>query len=190
MYEVFLKEKKLIYIYTDGACSNNQSEKNFGGWGSILMFNNFEKELSGYEVDTTNNRMEMTAVIEGLKTLKRHDIPIKIFSDSAYIVNCINQKWYINWEKNGWKNSKKEVVLNKDLWEEILLYYRKCKSIDFVKVKGHVNPENRAELKKSFQKYRKDIDEKMSLEDYKKHIEYNNRVDKLAVEASMKAKLL
>ncbi len=178
----------MIYIYTDGACSNNQSNKNFGGWGSILIYKDYIKELSGFEIDTTNNRMEMMAVIEGLRALKRYDLPLKIFSDSAYIVNCIHQKWYLNWEKNGWKNSKKEAVLNKDLWEELLFLYRKCKDIQFVKIKGHVNPDNKKELEASYKRQAKDINKEMTFSEYKRHIEYNNKVDSLAVKGAEKAR--
>ncbi len=178
----------MIYIYTDGACSNNQSDENFGAWDCILIYGDYEKELSDYEINTSNNRMEMKAVVEALKLLKRYDIPVKIFSDSAYIVNCINQKWYVNWEKNGWKNSKKEAVLNKDLWEEMLFYYKKIENIDFIKIKGHINPNNKEELNASYKKQEKDFNQKITLKEYKKHIEYNNKVDKLAVLSAQRGK--
>ncbi len=177
----------MIYIYTDGSCSNNQAEENVGGWAALLTYGGYIKEISGFEVNTTNNRMEMMAVIEALKAMKKTNIPIKLFSDSAYIVNCINQKWYINWQKNGWKNAKKESVLNKDLWEGMLLEYHKFDKIEFVKIKGHVNPDNEDALKTNYKKYGKDSGIE-NIKEYKKHIEYNNRVDKLAVEAGEKAK--
>ncbi len=177
----------MIYIYTDGACSNNQADENFGGWAALLTYGDYSKEISGSEVNTTNNRMEMMAVIEALKAIKKTDIPIKLFSDSAYIVNCINQKWYLNWQKNGWKNSKKEAVLNQDLWQDMLFEYKKFVKIDFIKVKGHVNPENKDALKANYQKYGK-VMGVMSIKEYRKHIEYNNRVDELAVAAAEKVK--
>lgn len=118
-------ESKLIEIYTDGACSGNQFRTNTGGWGAILVSGNKRKEIFGGEKDTTNNRMELTACIMGLRELKREDVVVRLYSDSAYIVNCINNKWYIKWEKNGWKTAKKEPVENKDLWEELLVFVKK-----------------------------------------------------------------
>ena len=104
-----------VTIYTDGACSGNPGP---GGWGSILMYKNNKKEISGGEKNTTNNIMELTAVIEGLKLLK-FPCKVKLYSDSAYVVNAFNQKWIYGWLKNGWKNSSKEPVKNKELWEEL-----------------------------------------------------------------------
>lgn len=130
------KMKDIIMIYTDGACSGNQSKKNFGGWGAVLKFGGKTKEISGGEADTTNNRMELTACIEGLKALKRDDIDVEIFSDSSYIVNCINKEWYRTWRKNGWKTSKKQSVENIDLWKELLKLID-GKRVKFIKVKGH-----------------------------------------------------
>ncbi len=129
-------ESKLIEIYTDGACSGNQFRTNTGGWGAILVSGNKRKEIFGGEKDTTNNRMELTACIMGLRELKREDVVVRLYSDSAYIVNCINNKWYIKWEKNGWKTAKKEPVENKDLWEELLVFVKKI-NVEFIKVKGH-----------------------------------------------------
>lgn len=176
--------KALITIYTDGACSNNQSNQNFGGWAAILVYNDYRKDISGYEMDTTNNRMEMRAVIEALKLLKRYDLPICLFSDSAYIVNCINEKWYVKWKRNGWKNSKKEDVLNRDLWEELLHFYEKFRQIRFIKVKGHLNLNNQSELKKSFEQYKKYFGQEVGMEEYKQHISFNHLVDELAVKSA------
>ena len=127
---------RTIVIYTDGACSGNQFKNNSGGWGAVLISGEKRKEIFGGEKNTTNNRMELTACIKGLMEIKRSDAPIKIYSDSAYIVNCINNKWYVKWEKNGWKTSKKEPVENKDLWQELLELIKKF-DIEFIKVKGH-----------------------------------------------------
>ncbi|MCK5004753.1 MAG: ribonuclease HI, partial [Candidatus Aminicenantes bacterium] len=104
---------RLVEIYTDGACSGNQFKDNLGGWGAVLFYGDKKKEIFGGERNTTNNRMEMKACIMGLREMKSTDIQIKLYSDSAYIVNCINKKWYMKWEKNGWKTSKKEPVENK-----------------------------------------------------------------------------
>lgn len=129
-------DKKEIEIFTDGACSGNQFEKNSGGWGAILISGDKRKEIYGGEKDTTNNRMELTACIMGLRELKREDIRVRLYSDSAYIVNCINNRWYVKWERNGWKTSKKEPVENRDLWEQLLMYVKRM-DIEFIKVKGH-----------------------------------------------------
>ena len=123
-----------IILYTDGACSGNPGP---GGWGAVLIFNGIEKELSGANPSTTNNIMEITAVIEGLKALKR-PCNVNIYSDSAYVVNCFEKDWINNWIKNNWVNSKKEPVKNKELWLE-LLDLTKIHNVTFNKVKGHSN---------------------------------------------------
>ena len=88
-------------------------------------------------MNTTNNKMEMKACIESLKTLKKKDIPVEVYTDSAYVCNCINQEWYVKWRSNGWKNSKKDPVENKDLWVEMLTLVETMEDIKFIKVKGH-----------------------------------------------------
>ena len=105
-----------VTIYTDGACSGNPGP---GGWASILMAGGAKKELSGGEPDTTNNRMELMAVIQGLRALKR-PCKVDIYSDSAYVVNAFEQNWLEKWTRNGWKNSAKAEVANSDLWKELL----------------------------------------------------------------------
>jgi len=126
-----------IIIYTDGACAGNQSSENKGGYGAVLIYNDNRKEIFGGEINTTNNKMELRGCIEALKSLKRKDIPIELYTDSAYICNCINQKWYINWRKNGWINSKKKPVENKGLWVDLLDLFESFNNIKFLKVKGH-----------------------------------------------------
>ena len=136
---LFLKMEdmmKKVIIYTDGACSGNPGP---GGWGTILMYEDTKKEISGGKKNTTNNVMEITAVIEGLKLLKYPCI-VEIYSDSAYVVNAFNQHWISNWKKNGWKNSKKEDVKNRELWEE-LESLLKPHEASFIKVKGHSDNE-------------------------------------------------
>ncbi len=125
-----------VIIYTDGACSGNPGP---GGWGSILMYKDNQKEISGGKQNTTNNVMELTAVIEGLKLLK-FPCKVKLYSDSAYVVNAFNQKWIVGWLKNGWKNSSKEPVKNKELWQE-LYDLTKVHKVEFIKVKGHADNE-------------------------------------------------
>ena len=106
-----------------------------GGWGSILMHKNYKKEISGGKKDTTNNIMELTAVIEALKLVK-YPCNIKIYSDSAYIVNAFLKGWIYNWIKKGWKTSDGNLVKNKELWES-LYSFTKTHKIEFIKVKGH-----------------------------------------------------
>ena len=176
-------ELRMINIYCDGGCSGNQSDKNIGGWGTVLEFKGKVKELKGSELNTTNNRMEMTALIEGLKAIKNPDIAVSIYSDSAYIINCFHQKWYANWRKNGWKNSKKEPVENKDLWEEMLRLVERHSKVNFYKVKGHIDIEDTSSIKKWHTKFMKDYGFDMPLEVYTQGIVYNNRADALANEA-------
>jgi len=132
--------KNEIIIYTDGACSGNQSRTNIGGWGAIIIAADEPKEIYAGEVNTTNNRMELTACIEALKVVDGSDRPIKLHSDSAYIVNCFKQKWYVNWRRNGWKNASKKPVENRDLWEALLKLVE-SNSVEFIKVKGHAGIE-------------------------------------------------
>ncbi len=140
-----------VILYTDGACSGNPGP---GGWGAVLIWNKKEKVLSGGSSNTTNNRMEMQAVIEGLKALKK-PCRVKIHSDSALIINAFTKGWIENWLKKGWKKSDKKPVENRDLWEQMLDAAIPHK-IEWIKVKGHSDNE------------------------------LNNRVDKIAVEASKK----
>lgn len=127
---------KKVILYTDGACSGNPG---VGGWGAVLIFNGHEKRISGSDGSTTNNRMEMTAVIEGLKCLKE-PCEVEIYSDSAYTVNAFNKGWLTDWEKTGWKKSDKKAVLNVDLWQQ-LLALSKMHKLKFIKVKGHADNE-------------------------------------------------
>lgn len=125
-----------VTIYTDGACSGNPGP---GGWGSILMSGTNQKEISGGKKDTTNNVMELTAVIEALKLLKR-PCEVDLYSDSAYVVNAFLQNWISGWMKNNWKNSSKEEVKNKELWQELVSLTQTHK-VTFHKVKGHSDNE-------------------------------------------------
>lgn len=127
---------KKVIIYTDGACSGNPGP---GGWGAILMYDGIKKEISGGKKDTTNNVMEITAVIEGLRLLK-YPCEVEVYSDSAYVVNAFNQHWIEGWKKNGWKNSSKEEVKNRELWEE-LNELTNIHTVTFIKVKGHSDNE-------------------------------------------------
>ncbi len=125
---------KQIEIYTDGACSGNPGP---GGWGAILSYNGHERELSGYEANTTNNRMELTGPIKALEALNR-PCEVNIYTDSAYVCNAFKQKWIQNWLKNGWKTSKKQPVENQDLWQQ-LISLMEIHQVHWHKVKGHSN---------------------------------------------------
>lgn len=125
-----------VTIYTDGACSGNPGP---GGWGAILMYKDIKKEISGSKKDTTNNVMELTAVIEALKLLK-HPCSVSLYSDSAYVVNAFLQKWIVSWQKNNWKTADKSDVKNKELWQE-LLELTNIHTVEFIKVKGHSDNE-------------------------------------------------
>ena len=125
-----------IILYTDGACSGNPGP---GGWGSILILGDNKKEISGGSPATTNNIMELTAVIEGLKILKR-PCKVQVYSDSAYVVNGFKQGWIYNWIKKGWKTADGKEVKNKELWQELYSLTQKHK-VEFIKVKGHADNE-------------------------------------------------
>lgn len=140
-----------VILYTDGACSGNPGP---GGWAALLLWQGKEKEMTGGSPNTTNNRMEMMAVIEGLKALKK-PCHVKIHSDSALIVNTFKKGWINKWIKKGWKKSDKKPVENRDLWEAMLKVMKPHK-VEWIKVKGHADNM------------------------------LNNRVDKLAVNASKK----
>lgn len=125
-----------ITIYTDGACSGNPGP---GGWGAILMMGGVRKEISGGSENTTNNIMELSAVIEALKLLKR-PCKVTVFSDSAYVVNAFNQKWIYGWIKKNWRTAGGDPVKNKELWQE-LYSLTKVHDVTFNKVKGHADNE-------------------------------------------------
>ena len=124
--------KPFVEIYTDGACSGNPGP---GGWAAILKANQNEKEVTGSEAATTNNRMELTAAIEALKCLKK-PCQVKLYSDSAYLVSAFNQGWLKNWQRNGWRNAANDPVSNPDLWQALLLASAPHE-IEWIKVKGH-----------------------------------------------------
>lgn len=129
---------KKVNVYTDGACSGNPGP---GGWGAILRYGTREKELCGGEPQTTNNRMELTAVIEALTALKE-PCEVELCSDSTYVIDPVRKGWLFNWNRNGWKKADKSPVLNEDLWKRILPLLQKH-SVSFVWVRGHQgHPEN------------------------------------------------
>lgn len=127
---------KKVTIYTDGACSGNPGP---GGWGAILEWNGIEKELHGGENPTTNNRMELTAVIVALETLKESCI-VELYSDSKYVIDALTKGWLESWRKNGWRKADKKPVLNIDLWERLLPQLQRHE-MHYHWVKGHAENE-------------------------------------------------
>ncbi|HQA16954.1 MAG TPA: ribonuclease HI [Novosphingobium sp.] len=128
---------KKVEIFTDGACKGNPGP---GGWGVVLRMGHHEKELSGHEAETTNNRMELTAVIRALTALKEPCL-VHLHTDSRYVIDGIT-KWIYGWQKNGWKTAAKKPVLNADLWQDLLAATRRHR-IEWIWVKGHDgHPEN------------------------------------------------
>lgn len=129
---------KKVLIFTDGACSGNPGP---GGWGAVLRYGSTEKELSGGEAQTTNNRMELTACIEALKALKE-PCDVTLTTDSQYVANGITKGWAESWRKNGWKKADKKPALNSDLWQELLELINKH-TVEIIWIKGHAgHPEN------------------------------------------------
>ena len=130
--------RKQVEIFTDGACSGNPGP---GGWGAILRYNGHEKELSGGAVETTNNRMELTAAIEALSAL-REPCDVTLASDSRYLVDAVTKRWVYGWKHRGWKRSDNSPALNVDLWERLLPLLERH-SVRLLWVRGHADhPEN------------------------------------------------
>ncbi len=169
----------ILNIYTDGACSNNQNAENAGGWGAILEYGSNKKELYGGEANTTNNRMEMTAMIEALSALKRDGLSIRIFSDSTYLMSCFLNKWYVSWQKKGWKTSGNTPVKNKELWIRLLELTEKH-SISYYIVKGHVNVNKKEVMEKEYGRFCEKNGAGFSYEEFVYITEMNNRADELA----------
>ncbi len=132
------KARKEIQIFSDGACSGNPGP---GGWGAILRYKEIEKELSGGEPETTNNRMELMGVIAALESLKE-PCQVKVFTDSQYIAKAFTENWLANWQKNGWKTAGKKAVKNRELWER-LLAQSAIHKLEWQWIRGHAgHPEN------------------------------------------------
>jgi len=123
-----------VIIYTDGACSGNPGP---GGWAAVLLCGPHRKELSGFHPHTTNNRMELQAAIEALRALK-YPCKVKLYSDSAYLINAFRQNWLEAWQRNGWVSSRKQPVENRDLWEALLEAARPHQ-VEWLKVQGHAD---------------------------------------------------
>jgi ribonuclease HI len=146
-------------IFCDGATSGNGKADAPGGWAYVILKDGrLVSQNSGGEKGTTNQRMELTAALKACEEIEAMDgfATVKLYSDSAYLINCYKQNWWKNWRANGWRNSKKEPVANQDLWEKLIRYFMMTPSYDFIKVKGHAGNK------------------------------YNEMVDKLAVAAKMR----
>lgn len=125
---------KEVTIYTDGACSGNPGP---GGWGAVLVWNGRERELSGGEADTTNNRMELTGVITALSALTE-PCAVALYSDSKYVVDAVSKGWVYGWQKRGWRKADKSPALNVDLWQQLLPLLKRH-TVTFHWVKGHAD---------------------------------------------------
>ncbi|MDR2163596.1 MAG: ribonuclease HI [Clostridiales Family XIII bacterium] len=173
-------EKKTTNIYTDGACSGNQFGNNLGGWGAVLEYGTHRKEIWGAERNTTNNRMEMKALIGAFEKLTRDGLRINVFSDSSYLMDCFRKKWYVNWQRNGWLTANKKPVENRDLWEELLSYTKKH-DVSFYRVKGHVSIErDDAMMRKAFCKFKEWNGDSFNHDDFLHATAMNNLADALA----------
>ena len=127
---------KTVTLYTDGACSGNPGP---GGWGAILEYKEHRREMSGGEAETTNNRMELTAVIRGLQALKE-SCAVELYSDSKYVIDGLSKGWAVSWQKNGWRKADKKPALNPDLWEQLLPLIA-AHEVHYHWVKGHASNE-------------------------------------------------
>jgi ribonuclease HI len=171
---------KAINIYSDGACRGNQSTKNLGGYGDVLEYGDHIAELKHAEKDTTNNRMEISAVIAGLSAIKEDSkAPINLYSDSVYVIDCIRKRWFVKWRQNGWKTSDKTEVKNIDLWEK-LIPLATSKPINYFIVKGHVSTKNARSLSTNHAKFNEKNGSSITMAEFKYIAEMNNRADELA----------
>lgn len=144
---------KTVYLYTDGACSGNPGP---GGYGAILKYGKYEKEICGGEENTTNNRMELLGVIKGLEALNE-PCHVVLTSDSKYVIDALEQGWAVKWKQNGWMRNKKDAALNPDLWEK-LLQLTSTHEMEYNWVKGHAgHPENERCDKMAVEYYQKFI---------------------------------
>lgn len=173
-------DRDKVRIYTDGACSGNQNRNNTGGWGCILEYGSYRRELHGGESDTTNNRMEISAVIAALRALKREGLSIQVFTDSAYVANCFRKGWYRRWRLNGWKTTDRRDVENRGLWEELISLTERH-AVSFFRVKGHVDMDSKSfDMGKIYSKFLEWNGAGFSRSDFVHITEMNNRADALA----------
>ncbi|MDR2611147.1 MAG: ribonuclease HI [Clostridiales Family XIII bacterium] len=169
-----------VHIYADGACSGNQHEVNTGGWGALLEYGPHIKELFGGESNTTNNRMELMALISAFEALTADGLRIDVYSDSSYVVNCLKRRWYAKWRTNGWLTSAKTPVENRDLWERLLSLTGRHECHYYL-IKGHLNLNGAAaSLAKAYAQFRKNNGDMIDYEAFLRIAEMNGRADELA----------
>lgn len=130
-----------IQIYTDGGSRRLHKPNMVGGYGAVIKYGDHSKDIYGAVPESTNQQMEIKAVVEALRSLVRYDIPVEIYSDSAYVINACNDDWIGGWVKNGWKNSKKQPVANKELWLDLIEQNNLFSNITYHKVRGHSGDE-------------------------------------------------
>ncbi len=170
----------IVKIHTDGACSGNQNTENIGGWGAILEYGPHLKEIYGGEINTTNNRMEMKALLHAMESLKKNNLDIYVFSDSSYLMNCFREKWYEKWLINNWTTSNKTPVENRDLWEQLIKHIQKH-HIHFFRVKGHLNLNHpNTDINRWYQKFVEWNGDLFSKSEFIEIVKMNHRVDALA----------
>ena len=135
-----------IYIYCDGGCRGNQHKENIGAWAAVLRYKDHSKEFTGTAINTTNNIMELTSCIEGLKAIKDKNLPVEVIMDSQYVIKGITE-WIEGWIQKGWKNSQKKPVENREIWENLYTLKNQFTDITFTKCQGHADNEgnNRAD---------------------------------------------
>jgi ribonuclease HI len=173
-------KQHIVNIYADGACSGNQHDENVGGWGAVLEYGPHTKDLFGGERNTTNNRMELMALISALEALTSVGLRIDIYSDSSYVINCMKQKWYEKWLTNGWHTSTKAPVENRDLWERLLALTGKH-DCHYYLIKGHLNLNGtESALAKAYAQFRKNNGSDFTHEQFLYIATMNNRADALA----------
>ena len=170
----------ILNIYSDGACSGNQNETNIGGWGAVLEYGDSRIDICGGEENTTNNRMELCAVIGAFNALKRSGLKVRVFTDSAYVSNAFREGWLENWLANGWKTAGRKPVENRDLWEKLIAHTEK-NDVRFFRVKGHVNLDSpNTDVMKHYRKFTELNGDDFSLAEFRHIVELNNRADELA----------
>jgi ribonuclease HI len=175
-------------IFTDGACPGNQFDENTGGWGVVLEYAGRLKELHGGERNTTNNRMEILALIEGLSAITKPGFSVRVFTDSVYVADCLRKRWYKRWRVNGWKTANKQPVENQDLWERLLAFLPGLDLRIYI-IKGHLAPGARKEtLAAAYKKFLEKNGDGFSYEEFLHIVEQNNRADALAVLGAGEAK--
>lgn len=170
----------MLKVYTDGACLDNGKSENVGAWAYFMAYRNHEKKDSDFSSNTTNNQMELLAVINALKSIKKKNIKVMVYSDSAYIVNCINDKWYVKWRKNNWIKPDKKEVKNLELWKRLIELFESFNDINIFHVRSHLDLSNKVLIQKELIKFNSKNKTNISLEEFEKILKGNKLVDEMA----------